>query len=404
MTLPARNAAHLPDSATATTPHWLLLRLLSGLRCGSLDVRLPGGSLHCFRGSTPGGHAELHIHHGDLLRRLLLGGDIGFAESYMDGGWDSPDLTQLLCVLYANQAHFQHALDNNAFGRLLGWAEHQLRSNSRWMSRRNIEYHYDLGNAFYRLWLDDSMAYSSAVFTHPEQSLHDAQLNKFHLMLKRLQLSSEHQLLEIGSGWGGFALYAARETGCRVHSITLSTEQLDEARRRAQAAGLADRVTFELRDYRDLSKRYDRIVSIEMIEAVGERYWPDYFATLHRSLRPGGRAAIQGITIADEIFSRYRRKRDFIQKYIFPGGMLAPASHWQALASDAGLQVEAPSFHGLDYARTLALWHQEVIRHGAQISAMYSPRFLRMWRYYLAYCECGFLSRSTDLMQMSLRA
>ncbi|HVT35974.1 MAG TPA: class I SAM-dependent methyltransferase, partial [Nevskiaceae bacterium] len=238
----------------------LFLRMLARLRIGTLDVRLPSGELRSFRGSERQElHGVLQIRDERLMWQVLRNGEVGFGEAYVDGLWDSPDLTRLLMLLYLNEPYLLGALQNNALSRLAGWVTHRLRANSRRQARRNIEYHYDLGNEFYKLWLDETMTYSSALFEGPSQTLLDAQLNKFASMLRRLDLKPEHRLLEIGSGWGGFAIYAAQNSGCRVHSITLSTEQLVEARRRAEAAGVADRVTFELRDYRDIEGQYDRV-------------------------------------------------------------------------------------------------------------------------------------------------
>jgi len=389
--------------SVSTLPLTLLFAMLGRLREGQLRVRLPDGSVRHFRGDLPGPEGVLHIHDSRLVMQTLRGGAVGLSEAYLDGRWDSPDLTTLLCVLYANERHLLGPFESHALGRALGYLGHQLRRNTRRMARRNIGHHYDLGNDFYRLWLDPTMAYSSAVFEEPDQPLQAAQENKFRLMLERLELRAEHELLEIGSGWGGFAIYAAQRTGCRVHSITLSQEQLTAARQRAAEAGVADRVHFELRDYRDLQRRYDRIVSIEMIEAVGEAWWPTYFQTIRQALRPQGIAAIQGITIDARIFPQYRRQRDFIQKYIFPGGMLAPPERWMAIAAAAGLKSEAPAYYGLDYARTLRHWHVAVLENADAISGQFDARFLRMWRYYLSYCECGFLAGSTDLMQLTLR-
>jgi len=380
----------------------LLLHLLRRLRIGSLDLRLPNGTTRHFNGSEPGPHGQLHLHDASVVGHVLRGGEVGFGDAYLAGAWDSPDLTQLLIVLYLNEPHLKGPVDFNPLARLYGYLQHRRRANSRSGSRANIEHHYDLGNDFYRLWLDDTMAYSSAVYATPTQSLHDAQLNKFRLMAERLQLQPGHRLLEIGSGWGGFAIYAAQNFGCRVHSITLSSEQLVEATRRAQAAGVSDRVRFELRDYRDVVGEYDRVVSIEMYEAVGEEYWPAYFAAIENALKPGGRAAIQGITISAAIFEQYRSKRDFIQKYIFPGGMLSPPGKFQDLALVAGLRPEQPTFHAIDYADTLAGWHHSVLGAREKVVQRFDERFLRMWRYYLSYCECGFRVGSIDLMQISL--
>ncbi|TXH05522.1 MAG: class I SAM-dependent methyltransferase [Nevskiaceae bacterium] len=381
----------------------LLLFMLKGLRIGALEVHLPNGEVRHFRGQERLElHGVLHIRSGALIRQVLRNGEVGFGEAYMDGHWDSPDLTALLTVLYLNEPYFTGPYEKNPVSRFLGWLKHKSRANTKKQALKNIQYHYDLGNSFYRLWLDDTMAYSSAVFRSPNETLMQAQLNKFANMFERLDLKPEHTLLEIGSGWGGFAIYAAQRSGCRVHSITLSKEQLEEAQRRAQAAGVGDRVSFELRDYRDVQDQYDRVVSIEMYEAVGEEYWPTYFRAIQRALKPGGRAAIQGITIHPEIFDAYRRKMDFIQKYIFPGGMLATPGVFIDAANCAGLTAQQPEFFARDYADTLAVWHRNVLAVRDTILQQFDARFLRMWRYYLSYCECGFRVERVNLMQVTL--
>ncbi|MGH8443730.1 MAG: class I SAM-dependent methyltransferase [Solimonas sp.] len=381
-----------------------MLYMLRGLCIGSLDVSLPNGEVRHLRGSEPGPHGVLQVRSADLIRHVLRGGEVGFGEAYLDGCWDSPDLATLLGLLYLNEPHYRGPYEKNPVGRLYGWLRHRLRANTKKQARANIAHHYDLGNDFYKLWLDETMAYSSAVFTRaPNETLADAQRAKFRNMAERLQLRPEHHLLEIGSGWGGFAIHAAQTSGCRVTSITLSAEQLAEAQARAAAAGVADRVHFELRDYRDVGETYDRVVSIEMYEAVGEAWWPAYFETIRRALKPGGVAALQGITINPAIFDEYRRKRDFIQKYIFPGGMLCPPGHFQDLAIAAGLAPEDPRFFGLDYADTLAIWQRNVLAVRDAVVAQFDERFLRLWRYYLAYSECGFRTGSVDLMQITLR-
>jgi len=380
----------------------LLMYMFKGLRFGRLDVTLPNGVRREFAGAEPGPHGVLHIHSRRLIGHVLKNGEVGFGEAYLEGLWDSPDLAALLAVMHKNEPHYRGPYEKNVLSRLAGWLRHRLRANSRAGARANIEYHYDLGNEFYKLWLDDTMAYSSAMFLRPDQGLEQAQLNKFALMYDRLDLRPEHHLLEVGSGWGGFAIYCARRSGCRVTSITLSKEQLAEAQRRAAAAGVADRVSFELRDYRDVRGVHDRIASIEMYEAVGEQYWPAYFGALARALKPGGRAAIQGITISPKLFDEYRRKQDFIQKYIFPGGMLCAPGVFQDLAYGAGLKPLDARFFGTDYADTLAHWHRNVLAARDRIVAQFDERFLRMWRYYLAYSECGFRTGSVDLMQITL--
>jgi cyclopropane-fatty-acyl-phospholipid synthase len=380
----------------------LLLYMFKGVRIGRLEVTLPNGEQHSFAGTEPGPHGVLHIRSSKLVGYVLRNGEVGFGEGYLDGLWDSPDLASLLAVMHVNEPHYRGPYEKNPLARFAGWLKHRLRANSREGARANIEYHYDLGNEFYKMWLDETLAYSSGMFLRPDQSLREAQLEKFRVMLERLELRPEHHLLEIGSGWGGFAIYAAQRSGCRVTSITLSREQLAEATARAQAAGVADRVRFELRDYRDVQGTYDRVVSIEMYEAVGEEYWPAYFAAIARALAPGGRAAIQGITISPQLFPEYRLKRDFIQTYIFPGGMLSPPGLFGDLARRAGLQAQDARFHARDYADTLAHWHRNVLAARDRIAARFDERFVRLWRYYLAYCECGFRVGSVDLMQITL--
>ncbi|MES2488823.1 MAG: cyclopropane-fatty-acyl-phospholipid synthase family protein [Pseudomonadota bacterium] len=393
-----------------------LMFMLKGIQIGQLDVHLPNGETRHFRGSSrPELHGVLNIRNGSMIRHVLKNGEVGFGEAFMDGLWDSPDLTALLTVMYLNEPHYLGPYEKNFISRFLGWLKHKSRANTKKKALENIQYHYDLGNSFYKLWLDDTMAYSSgifrreesmdapsAVFKKPDDTLMDAQLNKFANMYERLELNAEHTLLEIGSGWGGFAIYAAQRSGCRVHSITLSKEQLEEAQRRAEAAGVSDHVSFELRDYRDIQGQYDRVVSIEMYEAVGEEFWPTYFQAIERALKPGGRAAIQGITIHPEIFDQYRNKMDFIQKYIFPGGMLATPGVFADVAGCAGLTTERPEFFARDYADTLAIWHHNVLAVRDTIVQQFDERFLRMWRYYLAYCECGFRVERVNLMQVTL--
>lgn len=381
----------------------VLLWMLQGLRVGTLEVQLPGGARRIYEGGEAGPRGVLQIRDPAMISQVLKNGEVGFGEAYMDGRWESPDLASLLAVMYLNEPHYKGPYERMPFMRLYGWLQHRRRANTKHRAKENIQYHYDLGNDFYRLWLDDSMAYSSAVFASPNDTLHQAQLNKFENLYQRLDLKPEHHLLEIGSGWGGFAVYCAQRSGCRVTGITLSQEQLVEASARAEREGVAERVKFELRDYRDVSEHYDRIASIEMYEAVGEQFWPTYFETIHRVLKPGGIASIQGITISDKIFDQYRNKRDFIQKYIFPGGMLSPPEHFQKLAAAAGLRPEDPQLFALDYAETLAHWHRSVQAVREPIKRQFGERFYRMWRYYLAYCECGFRVGSLDLMQISLR-
>lgn len=390
---------------TGARPAWslrLALWMLGRARQGRLAVVMPDGSRHLIEGPEPGPVAEMRVHRAAFVRRVVNNGAVGFGEAYMAGDWDSPDLASVIAFMAVNEHRIQGPYGSNLLGALVRAAGHRLRRNSRSGSRRNIRYHYDLGNDFYRLWLDATMTYSSAVFPHGRATLDEAQRHKYELLLARLQLRPDHHLLEIGSGWGGFALYAARQTGCRVTSITLSPAQHAEACARAQAAGLSDRVEFRVQDYRDLAGQFDRIVSVEMYEAVGRAYWPRFFATLHDRLMPGGRAVVQGITIDANAFANYARSADFVQTYIFPGGMLASPEAFREAAQSADLGVESADWYGADYARTLACWHERFLQVREAVQRQFDERFVRMWRYYLAYCEAGFRIGRIDLMQTTL--
>lgn len=381
----------------------LLLGRLARLRIGSLEVDLPGGGRRRFEGPEPGPGARLVIRDPGMAGRVLLRGGLGFAEGYMAGEWDTPDLAGLLVLLDRNQEALGGGDGGSRLARLADLVLHRLRRNTRAGARRHIAAHYDLGNDFYRAWLDESMTYSCALFEREDQPLADAQYNKYRSMLARLAPGPEDHLLEIGCGWGGFAIHAARETGCRVTGLTLSTAQLTEARARAAAAGVADRVEFRLQDYRDVTERFDHVVSIEMFEAVGEAYWPVFFRCLRERLRPGGRAAVQVITIDHRHFQRYRRGVDFIQRYIFPGGMLPSPEIFTRQAARAGLLARARSFHGADYARTLACWDRKLFAARRRLLEQgFDEGFLRMWHYYLAYCQAGFRNGKLDLLQLTL--
>ncbi|GAB4349318.1 MAG: cyclopropane-fatty-acyl-phospholipid synthase family protein [Gammaproteobacteria bacterium] len=383
-----------------------LTPLLHGLRDihhGSLTLIDADELRHHFRGETPGPSATLRIHRpAPLMRQLLLRGAEGFAESYLDGDWETPGLRSLLQVLALNAERLSHLESGSTLARWRDRAQHLFRRNSRRGSRRNIAYHYDLGNDFYRLWLDETMTYSAACFERPGEDLAAAQRRKIERMLALTGARPGDHLLEIGCGWGGFAIAAAR-AGCRVTGITLSTEQLAWARRAVHEAGVEDRVELRLQDYRDLDERFDHIVSIEMFEAVGERYWPGYFQTLKRCLKPGGRAAMQVITIDEACFERYRESADFIQLHIFPGGMLPSIPVFDDHAARAGLRPVRRDTFGADYAETLRQWDQRVHAATHRIEAQgYDERFLRLWHYYLAYCEAGFRTGRIDVMQVAL--
>lgn len=381
----------------------LLVAALDRLHCGELRLHGPDGRVYRMRGSEAGPWAVIRLHDPALVLRRLMRGDLGFAEAYMDGAWDTPDLAALLELGALNETALRGALGSHALVRAWQGLRHRLRDNSRRGSRRNIAYHYDLGNDFYRLWLDPGMSYSSALFSDEAQPLEDAQRAKNQRLISLLGLRPEHHLLEIGCGWGGFAIEAARTSGCRVTGLTLSTEQLEWARRRVRDEGLQDRIDLRLQDYRDVGGEYDRIASVEMFEAVGEARWPTYFRTLRDRLRPGGRAALQVITIDEGSFQGYRDNVDFIQRYIFPGGMLPSPTRLAEEIAGAGLIQRDTDFFGADYARTLAHWERRVLDARVSISALgFGGRFLRMWLYYLAYCQAGFRTGRIDLEQTLL--
>jgi cyclopropane-fatty-acyl-phospholipid synthase len=387
----------------------LLGRFCSQLAFGSLLLRFPDGGARLYRGRFPGPAGEMSIRRPlQLLVRLIARGEIGFAESYMEGDWETPDLVALLDALSLNEEHLGAGPKGLPGSRWLDRIVHRLRDNRRSNSRRNIARHYDLGNDFYRLWLDPGMTYSAALFRDRfedwrSESLEAAQARKYARLLDDLHARPGDQVLEIGCGWGGFA-QAAAERGLRVTGVTLSREQLAYARDRIAAAGLADRVELRLQDYRDIRGQFDHAVSIEMLEAVGESYWPTYFQALRRLVRPGGRISLQAIAMNEDDFPRYRRSADFIQLYIFPGGMLPSPERIQAEALAAGLQPVETRWFGAHYAETLRRWRQRFRAAEGEVRRLgYDGRFRRMWDYYLAYCEVGFDNGTVDLAQSVLR-
>lgn len=384
----------------------LVLRLLAAnWSWGRLSLVLPDGSRRQLTGAIPGPGAVLEIRDARFAARVLKSGDIGFAEGYMAGEWDSPDLAILLETLANNYDHIRRLFDGNGVMQAINWLGHRLNRNSRRGSRRNIHAHYDLGNGFYGAWLDPSMTYSSARFAGPDQSLQAAQQCKYAALARMMDLRPGHRVLEIGCGWGGFAEYAAREVGARITGVTISHEQHDYARRRIFEAGLAELADIRLIDYRDVQGQFDRVASIEMFEAVGRQYWPTYFHKLHEVLVPGGRAGLQIITIQDALFDEYEARTDFIQKYVFPGGSLPSEARMTPVIQQAGLVQKAVERFGVDYADTLAEWLRrfdgawpEILRQGTG----FDERFRRLWRFYLSYCEAGFRSRRTDVIQLAL--
>ncbi len=372
---------------------------------GRLDVILPDGRMFRAEGPQPGPVAVVTVHNTDVFARLLRDGDLGFSEAYMDGWWSTPDLQGFMDLIHDRNSAMLDGFPGmslvRAFERLRFW----LQSNSRRQARRNIAHHYDLGNDFYRLWLDDTMTYSAAVFATGQESLEAAQTAKYAGLVDRMGAQPGDHVLEIGCGWGGFAEYAARERGLQVTGLTISREQHDYAQARMQAAGLSDRVEIKLQDYRDERGVYDGIASVEMFEAVGEKYWPVYFDTLRNRLKPGRAAALQVILVEDKRFASYRRQVDFIQKYIFPGGILPGPTVLRHAIEKAGLQVEGSFEFGDSYSQTLRRWSDSFNARWDDIAAMgFDDRFRRMWDYYLTSCAAAFRTGVCDVTQITVRA
>lgn len=343
----------------------------------------------------------MSIHNYGFAWRFLRGGDIGIAESYLRREWDTPNLTQFLYIFCVNHDLIQTMLGNRPVARAVQLVRHWFNRNTRRQARRNIYAHYDIGNAFYSAWLDPSMTYSSALFEDTTHDLTAAQHNKYRRLAEAIHLQPGQKLLEIGCGWGGFAEFAASNYNVKVVGLTISTEQHDFARKRIQAAGLGDNVEIRLQDYRDERGQYDRIASIEMIEAVGEQFWPHYFGQLRDCLKPGGFAGIQAITIQDRFFQTYRREVDFIQRYVFPGGMLPSPQVLKSLGDKFGVPVIRERIFGEDYAKTLATWRDNFRTAWPHLKPLgFDERFRRLWEYYLAYCEAGFLSGNIDVRQV----
>ena len=388
------SARFAPSQSIART---LASRLLGKLECGELIVETPRGNRLVFEGRNPGPQARLTIHSWQIVGRLLAGWDIGFADAYVAGEWSSPNLVALLTLACRNR----EMADNLKFVRTprIGVRlNHALNRNTRHGSRRNISAHYDLGNQFYERWLDGSMSYSAGLFSSLDKTLEEAQEAKINRVIDLLDLAGGERVLEIGCGWGGLAERLLQKHDCTVTGITLSDEQLAYGQRRLLTEILAGRCDLRLEDYRDVTGSFDRIVSIEMLEAVGETYWPTYFEKLRDSLRPCGIAVLQVITIDESRFESYRRRPDFIQKYIFPGGMLPTKRIIERETAKAGLCLADKQFFGEGYARTLEQWKVRFLNAWPEIKTLgFDDRFKRMWEYYLAYCQTGFETDSLDV-------
>jgi cyclopropane-fatty-acyl-phospholipid synthase len=390
-------------SGSLPSPVRFIVQLLRKIEHGSLRMVLPDGRSAVF--GEEAYPVTIRLNNWEVCNAALKSGDIGFAETFIDGHWTTDNLPGLIEILVRNRRALESVVYGTWWGSLLYRVRHLFNRNSKSGSRKNIHAHYDIGNDFYQLWLDPSMTYSSALFSNGHvDNLQDGQDAKYRRILNELQVRPGARILEIGCGWGGFAELAASEGDARVTGLTLSTEQLQFANTRLAAAGVVDQVELLLQDYRDTSGQFDGIASIEMFEAVGEAYWPSYFECISRNLMPQGRACVQTIVIADELFERYRKGTDFIQQYIFPGGMLPSPSVFRKQAEQHGLEVVNELAFGQDYARTLTEWRtafREQLPHVRRQG--FDDRFLRTWEFYLAYCEAGFRAKSIDVMQFTLK-
>ena len=404
MTTLTRASSPLPAPCAPAAAR-AVFALLGKLKHGSLDVRMPDGSRVHFGSESSGGpRTAISLRNWNVCAAAMKLGDIGFAETYIAGDWTTPDLPALLEVFTTNRDDVESVVYGTWWGSLLYRTRHLLRRNSKRGSKKNIHAHYDLGNEFYRLWLDPTMTYSSAWFEGDRcADLVAAQWAKTRRALAECEVRQGDRVLEIGCGWGALAEMAGRDFGAAVTGVTLSSEQLDWAKRRLAAAGIAGDLRFQ--DYRDIDDApFDAVVSIEMFEAVGRRYWQDFFAVVRTRLKPRGKACIQSITIRDDLFDRYVRSTDFIQQYIFPGGLLPSCREFRAAAKSAGLSVIGEREFGLDYAETLCRWRERFLAEETAVRKLgFDTRFMRIWEFYLAYCEAAFATRNTSVVQFTLQ-
>ena len=384
--------------------HRILDRIDAGLFEGGIDATLPDGSRRIFGNRRLGPMPIVHLHSWRALVRLISSGSVGWYKSWALGEWSSPDPVPLFDLFMRNGESLGQVARAKGVWRSVNRFAHILRRNSKSRARANIAFHYDLGNDFYRAWLDRSMTYSSALFRSFDEPLEEGQANKIKALLDRLELQPGQKLLEIGCGWGSLAEIAARDYGVSVTGLTLSEEQKAWADARMEKLGLADKVRIQLLDYRDIRGRFDAVASVEMVEAVGQDYWPSYLQTISRVLKPRGRAALQLISIREELFDAYAASADFIQTYIFPGGMLISEPRFQAAAELAGLNWRDRKGFGLDYAETLKRWrvrYHDAVSEG-RLPAGFDEAFHDLWRYYLMYCEGGFRGGGIDVAQVTL--
>jgi cyclopropane-fatty-acyl-phospholipid synthase len=377
--------------------------IIRKLERGQLDFVLTDGRVFRATGLADGPHAVVALKNDDVFARLIREGDLGFCEDYVQGGWDTPDLQAFMDLVHADNDALYDGFPGMAVVRAYERLRHWLHSNSKRQARKNISHHYDLGNAFYGLWLDETMTYSSALFDTNTEPLSAAQTAKYRSMVDEMGVQAGDHVLEIGCGWGGFAEYAAGQRGLKVTGLTISQEQFNFATKRIEKAGLSELVTLKLQDYRDETDQYDGIASIEMFEAVGEKYWPVYFDTVMRCLKPGAQATLQIITVQDRRFEVYRKSVDFIQKHIFPGGMLPSPSALRSQIARAGLQFEHSKEFGESYSKTLRLWFDVFNQKWDQIAALgFDTEFQKMWNLYLTSCAATFHSGNCDVTQITM--
>ena len=377
---------------------------LSKIFYGELVVIFPSGKKLAYKAHKPGFFAELHIHNYQFFSKIFKNGSLGFADAYIQGDFSSPNLTNLLLFSFQNEKHFLKNLKINWLNSSYRKLRHYLNENTKYQSKKNIKYHYDLGNDFYEKWLDESMTYSSAFFQTEKENLCEAQINKYKIIADSVSLNENSNTLEIGCGWGGFSTYVAKNYGCKVDAITISKEQFEFTSKKIQDEGLNEKVSVKFKDYRDINKKYSNIVSIEMFEAVGKKYWTKYFEKLKNSLFDNGVAALQIITIDEYRAKNYHQKPDFIQQYIFPGGMLPTKPQIKDITKQLNLTCSEIVRFGNSYAKTLNLWNNRFQSSWDELSKMgFSLKFKRMWEYYLSYCETGFLCRSTDVSHFIIR-
>ncbi|KIC33637.1 SAM-dependent methyltransferase [Leisingera sp. ANG-S5] len=376
---------------------------VKAMEVGQLDIQLPDGRIFTAKGRNPGPAADLIIHHPDCFARLIREGDLGFSDAYLEGWWSTTDLQAFMDLVHMGADTVYDGFPGQGLARAYERFRFWLHRNHKRQAKKNISYHYDLGNDFYRLWLDDTMTYSSALFRSGQDSLEAAQTAKYASMVDQMEVQPGDHVLEVGCGWGGFAEYAARERGLKVTGLTISKEQLRFARQRIENAGLSGQVELRLQDYRDCRGQFDGIASIEMFEAVGEKYWPAYFGAIRDRLKPGGKATLQIITVADRRWEIYRKGVDFIQKHIFPGGMLPSPAVLRGQVERAGLGVVKSIEFGNSYDLTLRRWHETFNARWEQISGLgFDERFHKMWNFYLTSCAAAFKTGNCDVTQITV--